>query len=79
MQTQHLTDEEILKLGFQALMERLGPVGYLRFNRLQLERPRDNYAEIRDKIFEGMSVEEIYAEAARLEAERKKKGGAEGR
>jgi hypothetical protein len=78
MQTHHLTDEEVLRLGFQALVERLGPAGYLRFKRLQLERPGDDYAEIRDKIFEGMTVEEIYAEAARLEAEREGQRGEEG-
>jgi hypothetical protein len=70
-QTRRLTDEEIDHLGYQALKERLGVVGATRFIGLQLERSRDDYMKIKDSIFEGMTVEEIYAEAVRLEAERK--------
>ena len=69
MQTRDLTDEEILGLGNRALLEKLGPAGYIRFIRLQ-RPPEGNYAEIRDEIFEGMTVQEIYDEAVRLEAER---------
>ncbi len=72
MQTRRLTDEEVDRLGYEALKEKLGILGATRFIGLQLERSRDNYAEIRDEIFEGMTVEEIYEEAARLEFERGK-------
>lgn len=71
MQTRNLTDAEVLELGYQVLVEKLGPAGFVRFVRLH-EPPKGNYAEIRDKIFEGMTMEEIYAEAARLESEREK-------
>jgi hypothetical protein len=77
-QTRRLTDEEIAHLGYQALKEKLGVVGATRFIGLHLERSGDDYMNIKDKIFEGMTVEEIYAEAARLEAERKGERGGEG-
>ena len=77
MQTSDLTDEEVLNLGYRALVEKLGPAGFLRFTRLH-RPPEGNYAEIRDKIFEGMTVEGIYAEAARLESERGKGRNAKG-
>lgn len=71
MQTRDLTDEEILGLGNRVLLEGLGPAGYIRFIRLQ-RPPEGDYAEIRDKLFEGMTVQEIYDEAVRLEAERER-------
>ncbi|MGH3087833.1 MAG: hypothetical protein ACRDSJ_11020 [Rubrobacteraceae bacterium] len=71
MQTRKLTDEEIDRLGYEALKEKLGVLGATRFIGLQLERSRDDYAKIKDKIFEGMTVEEIYAEATRLDSERR--------
>jgi hypothetical protein len=45
---------------------------------LQPERFWGNYARIRDKIFEGMTVEQIHAEAVRLESEREKERMPEG-
>ncbi len=75
MQTRRLTDEEIDRLGYQALKEKLGVIGATRFIGLQLERSGEDYTKIRDKIFEGMTVDEIYAEAVRLEAERKEQRG----
>jgi hypothetical protein len=71
MQTRDLTDEEILGLGNRVLLEKLGPEGYIRFIRLQ-RPPEGNYAEIRDEMFDGMTVQDIYDEAVRLEAEREK-------
>lgn len=71
--TQHLTDEEIERLGYQALKERLGVVGAVRFIALQIGRVREDYAEVRDEIFEGMTVQDIYEEAVRLESEREKR------
>lgn len=72
--TQHLTDEEIDCLGYQALKERLGIVGAVRFVSLQAEQAGDDYAEIRNKILEGMTVQDIYEEAVHLEAQREKPG-----
>jgi hypothetical protein len=73
MQTRELTDSEVLKLGYQALMEKLGPVGFIRFVRLQTP-PKGDYTAT-DKPIDRMTVEEIYAGAARLEAERKEQRG----
>ncbi len=71
---QHLTDEEIDRLGYEALKEKLGILGAVRFIGLQTERAGENYADVREHIFEGMTVEEIYSEAVRLEAQREKRG-----
>lgn len=76
MQTRKLTDAEIDRLGYEALFEKLGPVGATRFIGLWLERSREDYAKVRDEIFEGMTLEEVYEEAARLESERGKRSGA---
>lgn len=72
MQMRRLTDEEIDRFGYEALKDRLGVLGATRFIGLQLERSRENYVDIREKIFEGMTVEQIYEEAVRLESEREK-------
>ncbi len=77
MRTRNLTDEEVLELGYRVLVEKLGPAGFVRFVRLH-EPPKGDYAEIRDKIFDGMTVEEIYAEAVRLEPEREGKQDSKG-
>ncbi|CAN5791194.1 hypothetical protein BH23ACT11_BH23ACT11_16400 [soil metagenome] len=69
MQTRKLTDAEIDRLGYEALFEKLGPVGATRFIGLWLERSRDDYSKVQDSIFEGMTLDELYEEAARLEAE----------
>ncbi len=66
-QTRRLSDKEIDRLGYEALVEKLGPVGATRYIGLWLERAGDDYLKIKDKIFEGMTVEEIYAEATRFE------------
>lgn len=76
MQTQKLSDAEINRLGYEALFEKLGPVGATRFIGLWLERSRDDYAKVREQIFEGMTLEEIYEEAVRLESEREKRPNA---
>jgi len=68
--TRRLSDEEIDRLGYQALVEKLGVVGATRYIGLWLERSGDDYMQMKDKIFDGMTVEEIYAEATRLESER---------
>lgn len=74
MQTRNLTDAEIDRLGYEALYEKLGPVGATRFISLWLQRSGENYTDSREQIFEGMTVEDIYSEAVRLEAQREKHG-----
>jgi hypothetical protein len=71
MKTRDMTDEEIDRLGYEALKEKLGVLGAARFIGLQLERSRDDYMKMKGGIFEDMTVEEIYAEAARLESKRR--------
>lgn len=73
MQARDMTDEEILRLGYQVLVEKLGPVGFIRFVR-QHKPPTGDYLTA-DKPIDHMTVEEIYAEAVRLEAERKEERG----
>lgn len=58
-------------------MAKLGLIDAVRFIGLELEHSRDDYTKFQDKVFEGMTVDEIYAEAVRLEAERGKRRGAE--
>jgi hypothetical protein len=41
---------------------------------LWLQRSGENYTDSREQIFEGMTVEDIYSEAVRLEAQREKHG-----
>ena len=69
MQTRNLKDQELLELGYQALVEKLGPAGFVRFVSLH-EPPAGDYTKA-DKPIDHMTVQEIYDEAVRLEAERK--------
>lgn len=69
MQTRNLTDAEIDRLGYQALVEKLGPVGAARFIGLWLGRSGDDYTKA-DKPIDHMTVEDILNEAARLETGR---------
>ncbi len=71
MQARDMTDEEILRLGYQALMEKLGPAGFIRF--IQRHEPPEGDYLTADKPIDHMTVEEIYAEAVRLESEREGK------
>ena len=71
MQARDMTDEEILRRGYRVLVEKLGPVGFIRFIR-QHKLPEGNYLAA-DKPIDHMTVDEIYAEAVRLESEREGK------
>jgi hypothetical protein len=68
MQTHNLQDQELLKLGYLALVEKLGPAGFVRFVSLH-EPPAGDYVKA-DKPIDHMTVQEILDEALRLEAER---------
>ena len=76
--TRRLSDEEIDRLGYEALLEKLGPVGATRYIGLWLERSEDDYAKVRGKIFENMTAEEIYDESVRLESERERRQDSRG-
>jgi len=60
--TSALTSEEIRQLGFEALVERLGAAGALRFL-MGVRRGHGDYLDIQDSVFGEMSVEEIHADA----------------
>ncbi len=68
-EARNMTDEEILRRGYQVLLEKLGPVGFIRFV-WQHKPPEGDYLTA-DKPIDHMTVDEIYEEAVRLESERK--------
>ena len=53
-----LTPAEVRKAGWEALTERLGPAGTLKFI-LDYDRGDGNYTELRKKIFKGKTVKNI--------------------
>ncbi len=53
-----LTPAEIRKAGWEALREKLGPAGTLRFI-LEYDRGEGNYTELRKKLFKGKTVRDI--------------------
>ncbi len=58
MNTEYLTLNEIRKIGFEALLRELGPVGTIRFIQ-QYETGRGNYTRDRRKFLPKKSVKEI--------------------
>ena len=58
MSTRRLTDAEIRARGWEALVEKLGPSGALRFV-MQTERGRGNYAKRRHRVLGGLSVDQL--------------------
>jgi hypothetical protein len=54
----HLSDAEIRALGWEALVERLGPSGALRFA-IQTERGHGDYAARRHRLLGDLSVSEL--------------------
>ena len=61
-----LTDSEIQQLGLEALVEKLGVAGALRFIG-RLRRGRGDYLQVQDTVFGDMTLEEIHADAAAFE------------
>lgn len=53
-----LTSAEVRRVGWEALTERLGPAGALKFI-LDYDRGEGNYTELRKKIFRGKTVVDI--------------------
>jgi hypothetical protein len=58
MNSEKLTDAEIRALGWQALVDALGPSGALRFA-LQTERGYGDYGELRHQMLGALSVDEL--------------------
>ncbi|MBI5195396.1 MAG: hypothetical protein HZA10_03640 [Nitrospirae bacterium] len=55
-------DIEIRDLGMKSLIKTLGYTGMIRFLR-QFSKGSGNYLELQEKIFKGMTVDEIYEKA----------------
>jgi hypothetical protein len=53
-----LTPVEVRRAGWEALREKLGPDGALKFI-LDFDRGEGNYTEFRKKIFKGKTVKDI--------------------
>ena len=64
MSTRRLTDAEIRARGWDALVEKLGPSGALRFA-MQTERGRGDYAERRHRMLGALSVDELLSRMRR--------------
>lgn len=67
MSTVRLTNAEIRARGWEALVEKLGPSGALRFA-MQTERGQGDYARRRHRALGGLSVDELLARMRRLSA-----------
>ncbi|MDL2122038.1 MAG: hypothetical protein LWX51_02915 [Deltaproteobacteria bacterium] len=53
-----LTSAEVRRAGWEALTEKLGPAGALKFI-LDYDRGEGNYTKLRKKIFKGKTVKSI--------------------
>lgn len=69
MNTTRMTNAQIRVLGWEALIERLGPSGALRFAVLT-EAGSGNYAETRHRMLGSLSVDELIS---RMKAARGRK------
>ena len=75
MNSARLTDAEIRARGWEALVERLGHAGALRFA-MQTERGTGDYAELRHRALGALSVDELLT---RVHSARKSKRPRRGR
>ena len=57
------TDREIIEKGSRVLIKELGYSGFLRFIRHSEGISKEDYLKLEDKIFDGMSLDEIYDNA----------------
>lgn len=57
------TDREIIEKGSRALIKELGYSGFLRFIRQSEGISKEDYLRYEDKIFDDMSLDEIYDNA----------------
>ncbi len=67
MSTVRLTNAEIRARGWEALIEKLGPSGALRFA-MQTERGQRDYAGRRHRLLGGLSVNQLLARMRRRPA-----------
>ena len=67
MSTVRLTNAEIRARGWEALVEKLGPSGALRFA-MQTERGQGDYAGRRHRMLGGLSVDQLLVKMRRRPA-----------
>jgi len=60
MKSERLTDAEIRALGWQALVDKLGPAGALRFT-MQTQTGYGDYSELRHRFLGAVPVDELIA------------------
>lgn len=60
MKSDRLTDADIRALGWQALVDKLGPAGALRFT-MQTQTGYGDYSRLRHQLLGAMSVEKLLA------------------
>jgi hypothetical protein len=72
MSSARMTDAEIRALGWQALIDRLGPSGALRFA-MQTERGYGDYAALRHRMLGSLSVQQLLS---RMKAWKRRRPGA---
>lgn len=75
MQKLKYDDRDIRQMGIKALTKELGYAGTVRFLR-QFAKGEGDYLKIQDRLFERMSVEEIYTEGEKQFKKRKRGMGA---
>lgn len=71
MTTSRLTDAEIRALGWEALVEKLGLSGALRFA-IQTERGHGDYADLRHRTLGSLSVDKLITKMEEAEHRRGK-------
>ena len=57
------TDKEIIEKGSRALIKELGYSGFLRFIRYSEGMSKEDYLKLEDKIFDDLSLDEIFDNA----------------
>ncbi|MBI4517169.1 MAG: hypothetical protein HY699_15290 [Deltaproteobacteria bacterium] len=60
MKSERLTDAQVRALGWEALVEKLGPTGALRFS-IQTQGGNGDYAELRQRTLGPLSVDQLLA------------------
>ena len=60
MKSERLTDADIRALGWQALIDKLGPAGALRFT-MQTQTGYGDYSELRHRLLGAVSVDKLLA------------------
>jgi len=81
MKSERLTDTDIRALGWQALVDKLGPAGALRFT-MQTQTGYGDYSELRHRLLGAVSVDKLLARmrtaAGRRQRQRRREVEAKG-